>query len=132
MNALRQTTNGDTPVKLEHWLRELFETIDGKSKSRFLEFLTDDASFYFGNFPPCHGKQDIGAAVDAFFGSIKACHHEVLGSWRPAGHAICHGLVTYTKKDGVQVTVPFANILALKGELICNYRIFVDISPLLS
>ena len=113
-----------------HWLADLFAAIDGKNVERFLGFLADDAWFRFGNLPPCHGKQAIGAAVGGFFDSIDACHHEVSGSWKQPDSVICHGQVTYTRGDLSRVTVPFANVLILRGGLIRDYLIFVDVSPL--
>ena len=113
-----------------HWLADLFAAIDGKNVERFLGFLADDARFRFGNIPASQGKQAIGAAVSGFFDSIDACHHEVVGSWTQPDSLICHGQVTYTRRDHSRVTVPFANVLMLRGGLIRDYLIFVDVSPL--
>ena len=88
------------------WLTQLFNAIDSRDVLRFLEFLADDAEFRFGNMPSVHGKQDIGAAVGAFFDSIAACRHEFADSWALPDHVICHGRVTYTRKDASQLTVP--------------------------
>jgi ketosteroid isomerase-like protein len=112
------------------WLADLFAAIDCKNVERFLGFLADDARFRFGNNPASQGKQAIGAAVGGFFASIDACHHEVLGSWTQPDSVICHGQVTYTRRDQRRVTVPFANVLMLRGGLIRDYLIFVDVSPL--
>jgi len=112
------------------WLQQLFSAIDAKDTPRFLEFLVEDAVFRFGNQPLRRGKQDIGAGVGAFFDSIEASHHEVADSWAHPDHVICHGLVTYTRKDATRITLPFANILSLRGGLIKSYLIFADISPL--
>jgi len=51
-------------------------------------------------------------------------------SWEVPGFVICHGSVTYTRKDAGQVTLPFANVLAVHGNLIRDYLIFADVSPL--
>ena len=112
------------------WLQQLFSAIDAKDTPRFLEFLAEDAVFRFGNQPFHRGKQDIGTAVGAFFDSIEASYHEVAHSWSQPDHVICHGLVTYTRKDATRVTLPFANILSLRRGLITSYLIFADISPL--
>ena len=112
------------------WLQELFAAIDAKNTARFLEFLEDDAQFRFGNLPPCQGKQAIGAAVTAFFGSIRSCRHDVAASWAIGDGIVCHGQVAYTRHDGRQVGVPFANILIRRGQRIGDYLIFADVSPL--
>jgi len=43
---------------------------------------------------------------------------------------VCEGEVTYTRRDGTKVTVPFANVFELRGPLISIYRIYIDNSPL--
>ena len=40
------------------------------------------------------------------------------------------GQVTYTRHDGSQLSVPFANIFKLRDNLIEEYRIFGDFSAL--
>jgi ketosteroid isomerase-like protein len=112
------------------WLPQLFTAIDAGDTPRFLGFLAEDATFRFGNQPALKGRVAIGAAVQAFFGSIKACRHEVLGSWRHPDSVVCHGRVTYTRADATRVTVPFANVMLTRGELVSDYFIFVDLAPL--
>ena len=43
---------------------------------------------------------------------------------------ICEGETTYTRHDGTQITLPFANVFELEGELISTYKIYADIGPL--
>jgi ketosteroid isomerase-like protein len=112
------------------WLAQLFSVIDAGDTPRFLELLTEDCEFRFGNLPAVHGKQEIGAAVAALFASIAACRHEFAESWALPDRVICHGQVTYTRKDASLLTVPFANVLTLRGERICRYLIFVDLTQL--
>ena len=40
------------------------------------------------------------------------------------------GEATYTRKDDKMVTVPFLNLFKMKGALVSQYIIYVDISPL--
>lgn len=112
------------------WLWRLFAAIDAKDTPRFLGFLADDATSRFGNPLALKGRVAIGAAVQAFFSSIKACRHEVLGSWKHPDSVVCHGRVTYTRADDTRVTVPFANVMLTRGELVSDYIIFVDLAPL--
>jgi ketosteroid isomerase-like protein len=112
------------------WLRQLFAAIDARDTQRFLGFLAEDATFRLGNQPTLRGQTAIGAAVQGFFVSIKGCRHEVLGSWRQPDGIVCHGRVTYTRADDQQVTVPFANVMLMRGEQVSDYLIFVDLAPL--
>ena len=62
--------------------------------------------------------------------SVAGLSHSVTEFWEVPGGLICHGMVTYTRRDGSTLTVPFANILKLRDGLIYDYRIFADISEL--
>lgn len=112
------------------WTTALFASIDAKDTPRFLAFLSDDAEFRFANAPPAVGKAAIGGAVDNFFGAIRASRHDIARTWSHPDHFICQGTVTYTRHDGSQVTLPFANILGTRNGLINDYRIYIDATPL--
>ena len=111
-------------------LDDLFAKIDAKDTERFLEFLTDGASFRFGSAPPVHGHEEIRVAVDGFIASIAGSKHKLTRIIDDAGVLICEGEVTYTRHDATEVTLPFANFLELEGELISNYKIYADAGPL--
>ena len=88
------------------WWSSLFATIDGKRSLEFAGFLTPDGEFRFGSQPAVHGQANVAAYVDAFFGMIGGSRHELLRTWDADGSTVCEGLVTYTRLDGTQVTVP--------------------------
>jgi ketosteroid isomerase-like protein len=113
-------------------IKQLFEAIDKKDAALFVSFLAKDASFRFGNAPEVRGRENIQNGVAAFFGGIKGLRHRVRDVWEQDNVIICEGEVTYTRPDGSELTVPFADILRLKGDLIADYRIYMDISPLAS
>lgn len=113
-----------------NWSASLFAVIDAKDTRGFLAFLADNAEFRFANAPPAVGKAAIGAAVDNFFAAIRSSRHDITRSWTQPDHYICQGTVTYTRHDGKEVTVPFANILGMRDGLIDDYRIYIDATPL--
>ena len=39
---------------------------------------------------------------------------------------VCHGTVTYTRHNGTQLRVPFANVFKLKNKRIQDYLIYID------
>jgi ketosteroid isomerase-like protein len=118
------------PTLPDDWWRGLFAAIDARDATRFTAFLTPDARFRFGNLPEVVGREAIGAAVGQFFAAIGGCAHRLLGTWYGPGSAVCEGEVSYTRLDGRVVTVPFANVFALRGTAIASYRIFIDNTPL--
>ncbi|MCG6937800.1 MAG: nuclear transport factor 2 family protein [Gammaproteobacteria bacterium] len=109
---------------------ELFRAIDGKDAVKFASFLSPGCRFKFGNYPDVTGADNIREFVGGFFESIDSLAHVIKQSWDVPGGLICHGQVTYTRKDGSTMTVPFANILNLDATGIFDYMIFIDASEL--
>jgi len=112
------------------WITDLFGAIDGGDADAFASFLTTDGVFQFGNAEPVGGRAAIREAVAGFFGSIAGLQHTIENAWTPPGAAIVCGQVTYTRHDGTTLTVPFADVFELAGDLIARYRIYIDISQL--
>jgi hypothetical protein len=111
-------------------ISELFRSIDGKDAPGFVSFLAPDCTFRFGNLPAVNGVREIENFVTSFFESIDSLSHEINDSWSVPNGLICHGLVSYTRKDGSVLTVPFANILKSGPVGITEYLIFADTSQL--
>ena len=115
-----------------HWWQGLFSKIDAGDGSGFIEFLTADAQFKFGNAPVVTGSDAILAAVTGFFARIRSSRHQLLRSWDAHESVGCEGEVTYTRHDGSVVSYPFANVFRLQGEKILSYHIYIDVSTLFS
>jgi ketosteroid isomerase-like protein len=112
------------------WWERVFAVIDAGDAAGFVELLTADAQFRFGNAPAVVGGEAILAAVTAFFAAIAASRHRLRDTWNGASTTVCEGEVTYTRHDGSTLSVPFANVFELRGEKIASYRIYIDNSPL--
>ncbi len=121
-------------MTLEHstpgWVAGVFAAIDAKDAAAFASYLTADAVFRFGNMPGVQGREAIEAAVGGFFQSIAALRHELAEVWTGPGVVVSHGTVCYTRHDGSQLTVPFADIFRCEGEKVRDYLIFIDTSQL--
>jgi ketosteroid isomerase-like protein len=110
--------------------QQLFAAIDGRDASAFAAFLAPDGEFRFGNAPPVVGRDAVRDAVAGFFAAIGGCSHRLLRTWQSEGAVACEGEVTYTRRDGSAVTLPFANVFVLRGREIASYRIYIDNAPL--
>ena len=108
----------------------LFASIDARNADAFVEHLTDDARFVFGNAEAAVGKAAIAAMVRGFFSSIRACRHELTGSYRDGDTLVCRGTVTYTRQDARVVQVPFCNVMSMRGRRVADYQIYSDPAPL--
>lgn len=112
------------------WLERLFAVVDAGDTAGFVNFLTPDAVFRFGNAPRVVGAPAIGAAVTGFFAAIGSSRHRLINILCQERSAVCEGEVTYTRHDGSAVSYPFANVFEFCGDKIAMYRIYIDNSTL--
>ncbi len=82
--------------------------------------------------PEVVGQDAVRGFVMGFFESIASISHDIHDTWTAADGVICHGQVTYVRKDGSTLSVPFANVLKMEARLIRDYLIFADTSKLYS
>ena len=115
----------------KNWLVSLFETIDRMDAGQFVSYLTEDATFRFGNFPSVNSKSLIKKSVKDFFSGIEGLSHEIYKTLDFEDVVVVEGKVSY-HLNGKTISVPFCNIFEMKNELIKEYKIYIDISPLLS
>jgi limonene-1,2-epoxide hydrolase len=108
----------------------LFAAIDANDSAAFVGYLTDDAVFRFGSAPAVHGRAPIQAAVDGFFGTIAGCSHNVQKTLDNGSTLVCEGEVTYLRQNGSQITLPFVDVFEYDGDLVAQYKIYMDINPL--
>jgi ketosteroid isomerase-like protein len=111
-------------------LAGLFAAIDRKDADAFCAFIAPQGRFRFGNAPVVEGRAAIRELVAGFFGALAALSHRLEAAWPVPGGVVCHGVVTYTRHDGSQLSVPFCNVFAIAEDGIRDYRIFIDNSAL--
>ena len=108
----------------------LFRAIDARDAAAFVGYLTDDAVFRFGSASPVQGRAAVQAAVEGFFGSIAGLSHAIHKTLCDGDTLVCEGVVTYTRHDGSTIAIPFANVFEYAGDLVAEYKIYIDIAPL--
>lgn len=117
-------------VDAREWLGRFTEAIDTRDLDRLLAFFTPDAEFTYGNNPAMVGHDGIRAGIGAFFAGIRAISHEVVGGHSPAPSVVVAEFrTTYTRLDGVPVTLPGAGVLELDGDRVRLYRVYADVAP---
>jgi len=117
-------------LKVKEWLESIGKAIDSGSADKFVEFLTDDCIFRFGNQPEVIGKTATRDYVAAFFKMIGGSKHKVVDFWTGDNSVVWQGEVLYTRLDEKQVNVNFTNIFRMNGNLIQEYLIYIDNTPL--
>jgi hypothetical protein len=117
-------------MEIKEKIEELFNCIDTMDADKFVTYLTGDAIFRFGNAPVVSGKKAIRDAVFEFFKSIKSIGHRCINLWEIKPHVVYEGIVKYTRHDGNIVELNFVNVFKMNGDLIKDYFIYIDITPL--
>jgi ketosteroid isomerase-like protein len=107
----------------------LFEDIDSMEPDRFAAHLADDVVMRFGNADPVHGRAAVRDVWAGFCETVDGVEHDLVAQWDEGDAVIAESNVTYTRKDGRRVTVPVVTIYRSAGDLIDDYRVFIDLAP---
>ncbi len=111
----------------------LFADIDRMDADAWSEYLAEDVVMRFGNAEAVRGRQACRDALAAFYDTIAGVSHQIVEQWETGTATIVESHVTYTRKDGRQVTVPVVTIYRTNDEdLIADYRIYIDIAPVVA
>jgi ketosteroid isomerase-like protein len=129
------TTRGQDEVI--EWARELYaRSVDRKDAAGFAAAFTDDAWLRFGNADRLVGRDAIREAIAGFFTTFAELRHESKGEFLDGDTLVLEAVVTYTRHDRRQVSIPAVTIFRLAGAdasgrpLADQCRIYVDLAPL--
>jgi len=108
---------------------KIFADIDAFDPDGFVAHLTTDARFRFANADPVTGREATREAVAGFFGTIDGLTHHIRNVWEVGDTVITQIDVEYLRKDGKTVIVPNADILVFDGDLVRDWQIYIDVTP---
>lgn len=113
------------------WWQHFFLAVDEKDAQRLGDaWFAADFTLQFGNWPQVAGKDAAIGALDQFFGSIESLSHQLVNAVSEGSSTVVESVVTYTRLDGVSVSLPAATLLERDAEKLRSLRIYVDQSPL--
>ena len=113
------------------FFNSMFAKVDVQDADQFAECFTDDGVFRFGNLPPVRGRTQIRSFISGFFDSIGGISHQFENCWSIGEEeAFCSGEVTYERKDGSELTVPWATVSRFENGRLAEYLAYVDPSQL--
>ncbi len=107
----------------------VFADIDAFDPDKFVAHLTPDVRFRFANAEPAIGREAVREAVAGFFATIDGLAHYIKNIWEFGETVIVQIDVEYLRKDGKTVTVPNADILIYDGDLVRDWQIYIDVTP---
>jgi limonene-1,2-epoxide hydrolase len=109
---------------------DLFKDIDSMEPDAFTRHLADDVRFTFGNAETVVGRDNVRDVWAGFCEGIDGVHHDVIEQIESGPATVVESTVTYTRKDASTVSLPVVTIYRGEGDLIEDYRIFMDVAPL--
>jgi hypothetical protein len=107
----------------------IFADIDSFDPDRFVARLTPDVKFRFANADPVTGREAVKEAVAGFFSTIDGLTHRIFNSWDFGDTTIVQIDVEYLRQDGKTVITPNADILIFEGDLVRDWQIYIDVTP---
>ncbi|WP_405060924.1 nuclear transport factor 2 family protein [Kribbella sp. NBC_01505] len=111
-------------------VQEVFRLVDTQDLDGLAALFAPDARFVMGNAEPLIGPDAIVAGSAAFGAMVQGFRHVPVRDWAVGPVTIIELEVTYTRLDGKEVTVPAVTIWEVDdGDLIIDYRVFVDSGP---
>jgi ketosteroid isomerase-like protein len=108
---------------------QTFADIDAFDPDKFVAHLTPDVTFRFGNGDPVTGRAAVREAVAGFFSTIDGLTHHIRHVFESGDTVIAQIDVEYRRQDGKTVTVPNADILVYDGDLVRDWQIYIDVTP---
>lgn len=115
---------------MSDWLRAVYDRADALDAEGYARFFEEDGTFTLANNPPMRGRGEIEAGLTQFFGTIAGMRHEFARAYKIGDTEIMEAAVTYTRKDGTQITLPGMTICARSQGRIRESRAYIDIAPL--
>jgi ketosteroid isomerase-like protein len=109
--------------------RDVAATLDAGDVAKLGTMVTDDIQLRFASQPPVEGKEAFLAAFQQSLDSVVGFTHEVQEAWDVGDAVVLEMIVHYRRHDGSEISLPCCNIFRFAGELISDYRVYMDIAP---
>lgn len=110
-------------------LEGYFEAIAAKDVDRIVGFFTPDASFRLGAGETVVGREEMRAQTAQGLATVRRIDHRLVGAWEGEGILVSEVVNTYTRHDGVSVTIPAAAIHEVRDGLWSAMRAYLDMTP---
>lgn len=112
---------------VQHLLK-MFESFDVPG---FLDHLTDDAVYRFGNYPAASGKVAIESSIKAsHMDQITGISFLIKSTYEKEDTVVVELDVNYAMVSGKVITLPCLDIFRFDGDKVKAMLVFMDASPL--
>ena len=111
----------------------LLKAVDMSDLDTIDALTAPDVHFRFGNADPTDTRSELLAAAQSFRAAIAGIHHEFVDIWEVGNGTVVAILdVQYRRLDGRELNLPCCNLFRVSDGLICDYRIYMDVHPVIA
>jgi hypothetical protein len=114
----------------EQFMVDMFAAADTQDIPKFLRFLTDDVAFRYANAPTAHGHAQVTEGLTTLFQTVKKLRHTIVGVHNCGDLWAVETVAHYVDRYGRSFSCPACNLMIPRGDLMADYRIFVDNSAM--
>ncbi|MGD9811540.1 MAG: nuclear transport factor 2 family protein [Sphingobium sp.] len=115
------------------WPAAFFKDADLLHLPTLLNWFTEDVDLRLANMPPIIGREGAEQAFEQFWSTLNGMSHKREQLVMDGNCAFQGSIVTYTRLDGKQVSMPVASHLRITDEGRCDRLwIYIDLAPLFS
>lgn len=126
-------TSTPTP---EAVVRSILAATDAQDFATLAELLTEDVHMTFGSAETTAGQAALfggGTELETLMQAVTGMRHEIHRLWTVDENIVVTEMtVHYERRDGNVVSLPCANTFRLRDGRVHDYRIYMDIAPVLA
>src|ERR1700739_1170334 len=123
----------DSPRSHRDLVRALIRAVDDSDHNALAALTATDVHFRVGNAAPTNTQSELLAAARSFRDAIANLRHTILDLWEvDDGTVIAIMDVHYRRLDGRELNLPCCNIFGVHDGLVDDYRIYMDVNPVLA
>ena len=128
--AVRRTVD-EARAAAADWTAAFFRDADTLVVETLISWFAETVEVRFGNGAPIHGIAAAEQAFRQFYSSLSGMRHRREALVSSGDVAAQMAVVTYTRQDGSEVSIPVASHLRrVGGQKIDRLWIFIDLAPL--
>jgi ketosteroid isomerase-like protein len=123
----------DTPSSNAELIRALIGAVDTADHDVIAALTAADVHFRFGNSEPTDTQDELLAEAGSFRGAIADLRHTFNNLWEVDDDTVVATMdVYYRRFDGVELTLPCCNVFRVRGGVVDQYLIYMDVNPVIA
>jgi ketosteroid isomerase-like protein len=123
----------DSPRSHSDLVRTMIRAVDDADHNALAALTAKDVHFRFGNAAPTNTQSELLAAARSFRDAIADLRHTILDLWEVDDATVIAIMdVHYRRLDGGELNLPCCNIFGVRNGLVDDYRIYMDVNPVLA